>query len=194
MRILTLTLALAALLGAALAAPGWTEIYTYVDENGVLHFSNAPTSNRYQYAGPEIEDTIAYYRSPAMFDHYIRDAASLHGLDFALVKAVVQVESNFNPNAVSDAGAIGLMQIMPANLSAFRLHDPYDPRANIMAGTRYLKSLLKKFNENLELSLAAYNAGPATVERYNGIPPYPETRKYVKRVMAYYARFKNTNN
>jgi soluble lytic murein transglycosylase len=193
MRILTLQLALAVLLGAALSGPVQAEIYTYVDENGVLHFSNVPTSKRYQYAGPEIEDTVAYYSSPDMFDHYIRDAASLHGLDFALIKAVVQVESNFNPNAVSDAGAIGLMQIMPANLTAFRLHDPYDPRANIMAGTRYLKSLLKKFNEDLELSLAAYNAGPSTVERYDGIPPYPETRKYVNRVLAYYARYKNAN-
>lgn len=194
MRILTLQLALTLLLGALWCTDGRTEIYTYVDENGVLHFSNAPTSQRYRYAGPEIEDKMAYYAAPDTFDHYIRDAASLHGLDFALVKAVVQVESNFNPNAVSNAGAIGLMQIMPDNLTAFRLHDPYDPRANILAGSRYLKSLLKKFNQNLELSLAAYNAGPAAVERYNGVPPYPETQKYVNRVMTYYTRYKNSDN
>ncbi|MDZ7833145.1 MAG: lytic transglycosylase domain-containing protein [Desulfobacterales bacterium] len=192
MRILTLQLAMAVLLGAALTGSVRAEIYTYVDENGVRHFSNAPTSQRYRYAGPEIEDRIAYYSSTDTFDHYIRDAASLHGLDFALVKAVVQAESNFNPNAVSKAGAIGLMQIMPGNLAAFRLHDPYDPRANILAGTRYLKSLIKKFNHDLTLSLAAYNAGPAAVERYNGVPPYPETQKYVKRVMAYYNRYKNS--
>ena len=191
MRKLILQLVLMLLLSACLDGPAWSEIYTYVDENGVLHFSNVPTTSRYQYAGPELGDNIAYYQAPDRFDNYIRDAASLHGLDFALVKAVVQVESSFNPNAVSKAGAIGLMQIMPENLAAFRLHDPFDPRANIMAGSRYLKSLLKRFDNDIALSLAAYNAGPATVERYNGIPPYPETRKYVTRVMGYYARYKN---
>ena len=194
MRTLHLQLILALIISAALTSQAMAEIYTYVDENGVRHFSNAPTSARYQYAGPEIEDRIAYYRSPNIFDDYIRNAASLHGLEFALVKAVVQVESNFNPNAVSKAGAIGLMQIMPGNLAAFRLHDPYDPRANIMAGTRYLKSLLKRFDNNIALSLAAYNAGPAVVEKYQGIPPYDETRNYVNRVMRYYARYKDLNN
>jgi soluble lytic murein transglycosylase len=179
------------ILSSALSLTAWAEIYTYVDENGVLHFSNVPTTTRYQYAGPELGDSVAYYQYPDRFDSYIRDAASLHGLEFALVKAVVQVESNFNPNAVSEAGAIGLMQIMPENLSAFRLHDPFDPRANIMAGTRYLKSLLQRFDNDLALSLAAYNAGPAAVERYNGVPPYAETRKYVNRVLGYYARYKN---
>lgn len=194
MRILTRQLILALIMSAALASQAMAEIYTYVDENGVLHFSNVPTNGRYQYAGPEIEDNVAFYRSPDIFDDYIRNAASLHELDFALVKAVVQVESNFNPNAISKAGAIGLMQIMPGNLSAFRLHDPYDPRANIMAGARYLKSLLKRFDNDIELSLAAYNAGPAVVEKYKGIPPYAETRNYVNRVMRYYARYKDLNN
>lgn len=194
MRILQLQLIITFIMVVSLSTPGLAEIYSYVDENGVLHVSNAPTSSRYQYAGPEIKDNTAFYRSPNIFDKYIRDAASLHDLDFALVKAMVQVESNFNPDAISQAGAIGLMQIMPENQTAFRLHDPYDPRANIMAGARYLKSLLKRFNENIELSLAAYNAGPSAVERYNGTPPYPETRKYVNRVMGFYDRYKRIEN
>ncbi len=191
MRNINLRLTIGLIIIAVLSIPAWAEIYTYVDENGVLHFSNAPTSSRYQYAGPEIEDSIAYYQAPNIFDNYIRDAAGLYGLEFALIKAIVQVESSFNPNAVSNAGAIGLMQIMPENHNALCLRDPYDPRANIMAGTRYLKSLLNRFDDDIRLSLAAYNAGPAAVERYNGIPPYPETQKYVNRVMGYYSQYKN---
>jgi len=192
MRHLNLELTIGIVIITVLSATAAAEIYTYVDENGILHFSNAPTSSRYEYAGPEIKNHRAFYRSPNGFDKHIRDAADIYGLDFALVKAVVQVESNFNPNAVSHAGAIGLMQIMPENHSAFCLHDPYNPRANIMAGTRYLKKLMKRFDNDVRLSLAAYNAGPSAVERYNGVPPYPETCKYVNRVMDFYGRYKRS--
>lgn len=175
------------------AVPAGADIFSYVDENGVRHFSNTPTSARYEYLGPEIgKDRPARYGAPDRFDPYIRAAARSYGLDFALVKAVVCVESNFDPAAVSKAGAVGLMQIMPANFTEFRLHDPYNPRANIMAGARYLKTLLDRYDNNLELSLAAYNAGPTAVEHYNGVPPYAETQTYIKRVMGRYAEFKKS--
>lgn len=170
------------------------EIYTYMDENGVRHYSNAPTSSRYQYEAPEVGSHSPGYTSAQQFDTFIHDAAKLYGLEFALVKAIVRVESNFDPAAISEAGAIGLMQIMPANLKAFRLHDPYNPRSNIMAGARYLKSLLDRYDNNLKLSLAAYNAGPGAVERFNGVPPYPETQNYINRVMGQYARYKRLGN
>lgn len=183
-------LAAGLLLAALLAAPAGADIYTYVDENGVRHFSNAPTSARYEYAGPEIEKDSPGSRSPNRFDPYIREAATLYRLDFALLKAMVCVESNFNPSAVSAAGAMGLMQIMPANCRDLQIYDPYDPRENIMAGARYFRSLLTRFGHDTQLSLAAYNAGPNAVERYDGIPPYDETRNYVKRVMSEYIRYK----
>ena len=180
------------LLAALLAAGAEADIYSYVDENGVRHFSNTPTTARYQYYSPESGTGIGRTGDPERFDPYIREAASRYGLDFALVKAVVCTESRFNPEAVSRAGAIGLMQIMPANFTDFRLHDPYNPRANIMAGARYLKSLLDRYDNNLEISLAAYNAGPTAVEHYNGVPPYAETQTYIKRVMGRYAKFKKS--
>jgi soluble lytic murein transglycosylase len=172
------------------AGPAPADIYSYVDENGVRHYSNTPTSTRYQYAGPELERDAVRAGSPDRFDFYIRNAASLYDLEFALLKAMVSVESNFNPSAVSHAGAVGLMQIMPANFQDFELYDPFDPRENIMAGARYFKALLKRFENDTALSLAAYNAGPGTVERFEGIPPYEETRNYILRVMGQYDRFR----
>lgn len=182
------------LIAALLAAAAEADIYSYVDENGVRHFSNTPTTARYQYYSPESGTCIGRTGDPERFDPYIREAAGRYGLEFALVKAVVCTESRFNPETISRAGAIGLMQIMPANLTELRLRDPYNPRANIMAGAKYLKSLLKRFNNDLRLSLAAYNAGPGAVERHQGVPPYRETQDYIKRVMKHYRRFQQTAN
>lgn len=187
-------LALALILAWGLLGVAAAEIYMYVDENGVRHFSNVPTSSRYEFAAPEIDGYSPARNGAERFDAYIKDAANRYGLEFALVKAIVQVESNFDPAAVSTAGAVGLMQIMPANFTEFRLRDPYEPRANIMAGARYFKSLLNRFNNDLRLSLAAYNAGPGAVARFNGVPPYPETRNYINRVMGQYTRYKRMYN
>lgn len=169
------------------------EIYTYTDENGVLHFSNAPTSSMYRYAGPETTMHASYYPGGRInaYDEIIREASLYHGMQFELIKAMIHAESNFSPNAISRSGAIGLMQIMPANLTEFGIRDPYDPRENIMGGTRYLKNLMKRYNSNLSLTLAAYNAGPGVVDKYKDIPPYPETENYVEKVLNLYSRYKN---
>ena len=174
------------------------DIYSYTDQNGVLHFTNTPDSSKYRYAGPEISQyaSISLPGSFAnnrfnKFDHIIKEASGLYGIRFELLKAMIHVESNFNPNAISKAGAIGLMQIMPKNLKEFKLSDPFDPRENVMAGTRYVKHLMKRFDSDLSLTLAAYNAGPGAVDKHQSIPPYPETKNYVKKVLAYYNLYLN---
>lgn len=122
--------------------------------------------------------------SPRDYDPFVREAAATFDLDPALIRAVIQAESAFDPWAVSRAGAQGLMQLMPELSKEFGVSDPFDPRQNILAGAEYLKRLLDRFGGNMELALAGYNAGPTVVARYAAIPPFEETRKYVKTVKA----------
>ncbi len=172
----------------------YADIYRYIDKNGVLYFTNVPTSSGYELYLREvsIEQTPnpigSYLRD--RYEHVIAEASQRHGVSAPLLKAIIKVESNFNPWAVSRKGAKGLMQIMPANIKALRIKDPFDPEENIMGGTRYFKQLLTQFNGKLILALAAYNAGPERVNRYNGIPPFEETENYVEKVMKYYYLFK----
>ena len=121
---------------------------------------------------------------PQTYEPFVREAASAFSLDPALIRAVIQVESAFDPWAVSRAGAQGLMQLMPELSKEFGVVDPFDPRQNILAGAEYLKQLLDRFDGNMELALAGYNAGPTVVARYAAIPPFEETRKYVKTIKA----------
>ena len=174
------------------AIPAAADIYIYIDSDGIMHFTNAPTSSDYRVYIKERPKRQGKRMDVNRFDRYIDEAASLHGVDFPLLKAVIRAESAFDPKAVSRKGALGLMQIMPDNLEAFRVYDPFDPWQNIMGGTRYLKSLLQRFNGQVPLALAAYNAGPRAVDTHRGIPPIPETEEYVKRVMKFFHLYKNT--
>lgn len=118
-------------------------------------------------------------------DHIFEEAASIYDVPVELLKAVAKAESNFNPNAVSHAGAIGVMQLMPGTASSLGVTNPYDARQNIMGGAKYLKNNLDRYGGDVSLALAAYNAGPGSVEKYGGVPPYAETQNYVKKVASY---------
>jgi soluble lytic murein transglycosylase-like protein len=128
----------------------------------------------------------AYARDPRGFGRWIAEAAARHGLDPVLLEAVVKVESNFDPAAVSPKGAQGLMQLMPATAAELQVTDPFDPAANLDGGARYLKVLLEVFAGDLGLALAAYNSGPGRVARRGEIPAIDETRRYVHRVLSFY--------
>ena len=168
------------------------DIYMYIDENGVTHFTNAPTSNEYEYKIYIKERTAVSrnFHTTSKYDHFISDAAKQTGVDSRLLKAMIKAESDFDPRAVSHKGAMGLMQIMPENFKMLDLENPFDPWQNIRAGAQYFQKLYKRFNGKLALSLAAYNAGPTAVDRYKRIPPYQETEEYVRRVLRYYRTFK----
>lgn len=127
--------------------------------------------------------------SRAVIDRYVSANAKAAGIDPALVDSIIANESGFDPNATSHAGARGLMQLMPETAASLGVSDPYDPAQNVRGGTRYLRALLDRFGD-VELAVAAYNAGPGAVERYGGVPPYPETQNYVRNVMARYRKLR----
>jgi soluble lytic murein transglycosylase-like protein len=132
-------------------------------------------------------------REPSSVHNLVRAASRRHGVDTSLIRAVIKVESDFNAAARSPKGAMGLMQLMPDTARLYNTIDAYDAGENIDAGVRHLRHLLNYFEGELRLVLAAYNAGIGAVERYRGIPPYPETRRYVTRVMGFYNRYRTSD-
>lgn len=171
---------------------GYAGIYKYVDENGVLHFTDSPTKEEFilYFKGYDESDNPKQTYPADKFDDIILKASRENGISYSLIKALIKVESNFNPNAVSIKGAKGLMQIMPENMEYLNIKDPFNPYENIMGGTYYFRTLLDRFEGKLILALAAYNAGPTVVAKYNKIPPYRETQNFVKRVIKYNYKYK----
>lgn len=165
------------------------DIYRYVDKNGVIHFTNVKTDGRYRlYLQASRKAPSVYIKD---YEATILEASKRFEVELHLIKAVIKAESNFDHEAVSPKGAKGLMQLMPRTAEDMEVGDVLNPEENILGGTRYLSVLLKRFKNDKVLALAAYNAGPDTVESYKGIPPFPETRAFVKRVMAYYKSYRS---
>ena len=181
---------LALALAGASAAQAGGRIYTFTDANGVVHFSNRPSDERFR----AVEDSALGHqrlqRVPRQwqYDGLIGLTAREQQIQPALVKAVIAAESNFDPQAVSRKGAQGLMQLMPATAEQLGIQDPLRPVQNVRGGTRYLRLMIDRYGD-LERALAAYNAGPTAVDRHGGVPPYRETRDYVKRVLTYYRHY-----
>ena len=165
-------------LPVVLSTRATADIYKFVDSNGVVHFTNIPTRNNYKFYMKEEGDRSIVGE---LIGHY----AAMYDLEPALVRAVIKVESNFDANSVSHKGAQGLMQLIPETARDMQVDNPFSPEDNIRGGIRYLRLMLDQFNGDVELALAAYNAGPGTVRRHQGIPPFEETRNYVERVKKY---------
>lgn len=187
--------ALAVMIGASVMQPAQAGIYSFADANGVIHYTNRPSNP--QYAGmkrvgymPESGSRSARRVNPERFRPLIEQAAREHQIDQDLLHAVISVESGYDPSAVSHKGAVGLMQLMPQTARRYGVRNVYDPAQNIQGGARYLRDLMAKFDNDLDLTLAAYNAGEAAVVQHgNRIPPYRETRSYVPRVLDQYRQY-----
>jgi len=212
MRIRLLTLLLACLFLPAIA---WAGLFTYVDKHGVRHYTNVPADTR---ARPlklkkiitaklpnRPRSTIRYSRltrlqkraiavNKAAIERHILRAASESRLDPLLIKAIIRTESNFDQFAVSAKGAQGLMQLMPETARDLQVHNPFDAYQNIAGGARYLRTLLDTFAGDIRLSLAAYNAGPGSVARHGGIPNFPETMAYVRKVLKHYRNYRKQHS
>ncbi len=182
-----------------LVASSSAGIYKYVDEKGVIHFTNCPRDPKFKLyireskedVGDENQSSSVYYiKDSKQYDSLISELSKKYQVDFALIKAMIRAESGFNPSAVSRKGAKGLMQLMPDTALRMNVSNIFNPRENIEGGVRYFKYLLSLFNNDLRLSLAAYNAGENVVGELRSIPPYRETIDYVKKVMNYYQSYK----
>jgi soluble lytic murein transglycosylase-like protein len=187
----------------ALAAPAQADVYAYADADGVAHYTNAPDTSApggglYQRISSLLEESGKNNRAKARplkgnvatFAPHIEQAAGEAGIDAALVHAVITAESGYNPAAVSRTGAQGLMQLMPGTARRYAVKNAFDPKQNIRGGTRYLRDLLDMFDNNVELAVAAYNAGENAVIRHGRkIPPYRETQAYVPKVMRLYSQY-----
>ncbi|MBI3596976.1 MAG: transglycosylase SLT domain-containing protein [Nitrospirae bacterium] len=178
-------LVLGGLIGWAVPAAG--EVYQFIDAGGVVHFTNVPSDPRYrQIRSPAPVIPLR----PQEIHETILSASRRYRVDPALVKAVIKVESDFDPQAVSDAGAMGLMQLMPATASTLEVQNPFNPTENISGGVKHLSYLLGRFNGDLTLALAAYHAGEKTVNQYRQVPPIEKTHRYIQKVLAAYKTYR----
>jgi len=182
-----------------LASPSSAGIYRYIDERGVIHFTNCPRDPKFKLyireskedVGEVVRDSsIDYVQDSKNYDPLIYEFSQKYKVDFALIKAMIRTESGFNPYAVSRKGAKGLMQLMPETVHRLNVSNVFNPKENIEGGVRYFKYLLSLFNNDLRLSLAAYNAGENIVTEFRSIPPYRETIDYVRKVLGYYRSYK----
>jgi len=193
---------------AIVAAPGLAaaDIYHFTDSDGVVHYTNVQPGRgswRRLYRtddGAFARDPQSAFRSAERnpdpgrlqrYDAHIKEAALLYQLPEAFIRAVMLVESNFFSDAISEDGAMGLMQLMPETALHMGVLNAFDPRQNVLGGTRFLRVLANRFNGDLVLTVAAYNAGEAAVDKYRGVPPYAETRRYVRKVLQHYYAFRN---
>jgi soluble lytic murein transglycosylase-like protein len=194
-----------AIVSMGAASMARADIWQCTLRNGEIHYTNVRTAGarcrviiRGDAAGPErrqarADRVPARDRSPdrySRYDAYIREASVLYQIPEAFIRAVMRVESDYDPNVVSSAGAMGLMQMMPATAARMGVQSPFDPRQSILGGTRYLRILANQFNGDLVLTIAAYNAGEGAVIRHGGVPPYEETRRYVQNVLRWYYAFR----
>ncbi|MFZ2959836.1 MAG: transglycosylase SLT domain-containing protein [Candidatus Ozemobacteraceae bacterium] len=201
-----------ALATALTSVPADAAIYSYRDDHGRLFLTDNPPNSKYQIivtsrkdrAGPDLPISAGSVQTVSemapqkilmpnddTYSEIINEAASYYGLDPYLIKAVVKVESDFDPGIVSSKGARGLMQLIPGTAKLVGCTNSFDPRDNIMGGTKYLRMMLDRFHGNLDFALAGYNAGPGRVEQYKGIPPIRETRNYVTKVNHYFSQFRS---
>jgi len=170
-------------------------IYRYVDEKGVIHFTNCPRDPKFKLYIRESNEDVGnenagiYVKDSAQYDSLISEFSQKYQVDFALIKAMIRAESGFNPLAVSRKGAKGLMQLMPETASRMNVSNVFSPRENIEGGVRHFKNLLSLFDNDVRLSLAAYNAGENLVAELRSIPPYRETVDYVRKVLSYYQSY-----
>lgn len=193
---------IACLVGLASAA---AEMYKYTDKDGIIHYTNVRPSGQENvktfsfpcYASDPSCNQLDWEKIPLnrrAFNEEIRAASQVFTVDEALIRAIIHAESAYQPDALSPRGAQGLMQLMPGTQAELKVADVFDPNSNIEGGTLYLSRLLKQFDQSVELAAAAYNAGPGAVVEYGGIPPYRETRDYVRRVKILYRRYRSSES
>ncbi len=194
-----LLLALISLIGAQFA---FAQVYKFTDEDGITHYTSVKPDglksvtvlNFPCYASDPKCRQLDWEHIPLnrrAFDVEIHAAAQVFDVDDALIRAIIHAESAYQPDALSPRGAQGLMQLMPATQQELQVVDVYDPVNNIEGGTRYLAGLLNQFDQDIDLATAAYNAGPNAVRKHGGVPPYAETREYVRRVKILYRRYRS---
>lgn len=187
------------------SAPILAAVYKHVDKQGRVSYTDTPPHDGYVRLTSSWKGwTLArpnsgggygnFKRNKKRYSVYVDAAAARYSVDEPLVQAIIHAESYYNPVAVSSAGAVGLMQLMPATAKRFGINDRQNPEQNINGGVRYFSKLMALFKGDLSLSLAAYNAGENAVKRYGGIPPYPETQNYVRKVLKLYSKYRAEKN